>query len=54
MTKEEALEKLKEVSIPGDPEIFHSIADGVLCDLLKSLGCDKVVEEWEKVDKWYA
>lgn len=49
-----AAEKLRELQKPGDTEISHSMADDVLCELLVKLGCSDVVEEWKKVEKWYA
>lgn len=54
MTREEALEELKELEDSGDPESSHGRADDVLCDLLKSLGYTDVVEAYESVPKWYA
>lgn len=54
MTREEAMTKLKLEQASGDIEVAHCNADGVLCELLKSLGYDDVVAEWEKIDKWYA
>lgn len=46
--------RLKEWQGPTDTEAAHSEADGILCDLLIALGYASVVEEWAKVDKWYA
>mgnify|MGYP007046703479 CR=1 FL=1 len=37
-----------------DLEADHSSADKVLCQLLRSLGYDEVVNEYELIDKWYA
>lgn len=54
MTKEEAIEKLKEAQNGDDPECDHGAADQVLCDLLTALGYADVVEEYDKVHKWYA
>lgn len=54
MTREEAIERLKSWQGPTDIEIAHGEADDVLCELLVSLGYQDVVDEWEKVDKWYA
>lgn len=54
MTREQAIGALKEAQDNGDTEGAHSIADGVLCDLLRALGYGDVIDEWEKVDKWYA
>ncbi len=54
MNKEQAIEALKELQTNGDAEIAHGEADRILCELLTTLGCREVVDEWEKVDKWYA
>ena len=51
---EEAVAYLKELQACGDPEYSHAEADKVLCELLRKLNFDEVVEEWEKVGKWYA
>jgi len=37
-----------------DEEFAHPDADAVLCDLLKELGFEDVVELYEKIPKWYA
>lgn len=52
MTKEDAIARLK--ALPHDPEEAHVEGDQILCDLLVDLGYNEVVEEWEKIDKWYA
>ena len=54
MSREEALSKLKELVGSRDIECAHAYADDVLCDLLKSLGYQDVVEAYEQIDKWYA
>lgn len=54
MDRETALKELKQCQESGDTEIAHSEADNVLCQLLTSLGYDDVVEEYIKVDKWFA
>ena len=48
-----AIKAIKRAS-EFDPESAHEEADKALCDLLKLLGFADVVEEWEKVEKWYA
>lgn len=48
-----ALRRLQAIG-SGDPEAAHSQADEVLCDLLRQLGHDDVVEAWDAVPKWYA
>ncbi len=54
MTKQEAIDNLKREQESDDIEIAHANADGVLCQLLTSLGFKKVVEEYNKIHKWYA
>lgn len=54
MTKERAIEKLKNEQANGKTECAHINADNVLCELLTALGYSDVVEEYEKVDKWYS
>ena len=54
MTKDEAIQKLKEAQKNDDTESAHGIADGVLCSLLCELGYGDVVTEYRSVDKWYA
>lgn len=54
MTKEEAIKALKQWQGDTDEEIAHSRADDILCDLLISLGYSGVIEEYEKITKWYA
>jgi hypothetical protein len=54
MNKEQAIEKLKEQQLNSDTEAAYGYADDILCELLKSLGFQDVVAEYEKVNKWYA
>jgi len=54
MNREEAIKKLREAQLSHNYEVAHDVADNVLCELLKTLGYADVVEEWEKVGKWYA
>lgn len=51
---EEAIDRLRALQGPTDPEIAHKLADDVLCEMLESLGCKHLVAEWRKVEKWYA
>ena len=37
-----------------DTKMGHFEADNILCELLKELGYSDLVEEFEKIDKWYA
>lgn len=54
MSRDEAINKLKALQTMRDLEIAHANADDVICDLLKSLGYEEVIVEYEKIDKWYA
>jgi hypothetical protein len=54
-------EKIKETKIlllaevdNKSTESAHENADNALCDLLRALGFDEIVDIYEKVDKWYA
>lgn len=48
------MKRLKEAQQGSDVESAHAEADQVLCDLLEALGYTKIVEEYDKVSKWYA
>lgn len=54
MDRDKAIAELKQLQKSGDIECAHGDADVILCDLLHALGYSDVVEEWEKVEKWYA
>lgn len=54
MTKEEAIELLRDHAKDPKPEDAHYDADMVLCNLLTELGYADVVDEWHKIEKWYA
>lgn len=53
-TDREYIERLKKLQKGGDIEAEHAEADDVLCELLRELSYNEVVDEWEKVEKWYA
>jgi len=53
MTQQEAIDKLK--ALEGyDKERDHCEADDILCELLSSLGYGEVVDQFNKLEKWYA
>ena len=55
INRHEALNRL--IKLQGeevDIEIYHTLADEVLCAFLRHLGYGDVVDEYEKVEKWYA
>jgi hypothetical protein len=41
-------------NLGGDVEAQHSDGDKILCELLTKLGYGAVVEEWEKLHRWYS
>lgn len=54
MNKETAIETLQMLQQSRDTEMAHIDADDVLCELLKSLGYEDVVSEYQNVNKWFA
>lgn len=50
----EAIERLKGLQKSHDTENAHIEADDILCELVAAYVSSEVVEEWEKVRKWYA
>lgn len=54
MSREEALSALRECQKYGDKELAHIEADQILCTLLTQEGFNDVVDEFTKLDKWYA
>jgi len=51
---EEMVERLKKEVNNIDIEFAHINADDILCELLKKLGYDDVVDEYEKVYRAFA
>lgn len=54
MTPEEAKEALSSLVNVGDLEVSHSQADEILCALLRFLGRDDIVGQFNDLEKWYA
>jgi hypothetical protein len=52
--KRKALKNLERLQFDTDTESAHAKADDVLCGFLRAIGYADVVEEFEKVQKWYA
>jgi hypothetical protein len=52
--KEEIIKRLKAEQCNDDTEAAHINADDALCDLLINLGHSDVIDEYNKVKKWYA
>jgi hypothetical protein len=52
--KKDYADMLKNKCHTDDDEDNHILADKLLCELLKALGFDKVVAEYEKVNKYCA
>lgn len=48
------LNDLKELRSSQDTEGAHAFADAILCKLLTKLGYSQIVEEYNKISKWYA
>lgn len=54
MTKDQAIEALKKAKAKSSTEEAHIAADEVLCELLTELGYADVVDEYNKVGRWFA
>lgn len=54
MTKEEAIVLLKAQQYNSDTEEAHVSADNILSAFLCALGHKDVVDEYEKIEKWFA
>jgi hypothetical protein len=50
----EAKQKLIDLQKVTDLEVSHIKADEILLSLLSDLGFDDIVQEYQKIDKWYA
>jgi len=50
---QEYVDKIKSIDV-YDVEMAHGDADDFLCEILKKLGYGKLVEEYDKIPKWYA
>jgi len=55
ITPDRALKMLEAIKASkGDMESDHVQADNVLCELLRSLGHEEVVDAYDKISKRYA
>jgi len=52
--RREAIKSLKVAVWTEDVEMAHLLADEAIVNLLEKLGFDDVIDEYEKVKKWYA
>lgn len=56
MTPLEFEKKMMEIVVKYgvDHESAHGCADDLMCDLLRSLGYDRGVHIFERMEKWYS
>ena len=55
VTDKELAEKMKEViKEGGDEEVWHVLADGLLCETLEKLGFSETVKAFDDIPKWYS
>lgn len=47
-------QKLVDLQKDTDLEAAHVRADAILLDILRDFGLEDIIEEYEKIDKWYA
>ncbi len=53
MSEEEMIERIKCECFTGDSVKDHERADAILCDILRLLGLEELVDAYEEVSKWY-
>ena len=51
---EEFCEQMKALQDEWDIEEAHGKADDILCEVLRKLGYNRIVDLYEKIDKWYS
>lgn len=51
---EDYINRMRDLANNRDVEGTHIEADKILCKVLKVLGQSELVEEFEKLEKWYA
>ena len=54
MKRLEAKQQLIALQKVADLEAAHAKADEILLRMLSDLGFDDIVQEYQKIDKWYA
>lgn len=58
MTKQEAIDGLRNMSANSDSEFAHGEAEKILCDFLRDIGHAEIANEFEaardRVEFWYA
>jgi hypothetical protein len=52
--EKEYIDEMTEVSKDTDTESAHVHADMILCHILTRLGYTQLIEEYNKIHKWYA
>jgi hypothetical protein len=51
MTKQELLERLRQIPTSGDKEVNHSDADDLI---IEYIGDPEIRAEYDRIEKWYA
>jgi hypothetical protein len=46
--------RMQELVLCTDIEYAHGEADELLCEFIKEMGCDELIEIYYKVSKWHA
>ena len=52
--KERVLIQMRALAPKNDFEGAHMVADGLLCEIAKAVGCEEIVAAYAEVGKWYA
>lgn len=54
LKRQEYINRLKQIQRNNDYEIAHGDADEVLLEILEDLGYSDIIEEYNKVEKYYS
>ena len=54
INKQEYIEKLRKLNELNDTEAEHILADDLLVEILIKLGYQDIVDEYERINKWYS
>lgn len=54
MSKEDFLTEMTRIALMDGIEERHSLADALLCSVLRQLGYSKGIDIFDEMTKWYA
>ena len=54
INRQEYIEKLRKLNELNNTETEHILADDLLVEILIKLGYQDIVDEYERINKWYS